>query len=59
MNNALVAEYLDAFKAANPSQSTPKVSFSNGWYRLSNITAPVRETKLRDMRDVLRSRAAS
>lgn len=59
MNNALIAEYLDAFKAANPTQSTPEVSYSNGWYRLSNITGPVREDKLRDMRDVMRSRAAS
>ncbi|WP_162962044.1 hypothetical protein [Pseudomonas aeruginosa] len=58
MNVDLVNGYRAAFQAANPGVSVPLITYHRGWYRLSNLTKPVRESKLAEMRDVLLKRAA-
>ncbi|WP_142990357.1 hypothetical protein [Pseudomonas aeruginosa] len=59
MNVDLVNGYRAAFKAANPGVGLPQITYQRGWYRLSNITKPVREAKLAEMRDVLLKRVES
>ena len=56
MNVDLVNGYRTAFEAANPGVSVPLITFQRGWYRLNNLTQPVRESKLAEMRDVLLKR---
>lgn len=58
MNVDLVNGYRAAFEAANPGVSVPLITYQRGWYRLNNLTKPVRESKLAEMRDVLLKRAA-
>ncbi|HBO2935180.1 hypothetical protein ACM73L_31515 [Pseudomonas aeruginosa] len=59
MNVDLVDGYLAAFEAANPDKRKPRITYKNGWYRVSSITKPVRESKLAEMRDVLLKRVES
>lgn len=53
MSVDLVNGYRAALEAATPGVGLPQITHQRGWYRLSSITKPVRESKLAEMRDVL------
>jgi hypothetical protein len=61
MDEKLVGEYIDAYRAANPGYPDPKIVHENGWYYVTwggEPATPQRKSKLIEMRDRLRARVA-
>lgn len=58
---ALVGEYLAAFKLANPKKAPPELHYEDGWFHLKYglSVEKHRKTHLEGMRDRLLARAAA
>lgn len=57
----LIAEYLDAFRAANTMSDPPAISYQRGWFTFKSPRMPettYRRKQVVEMRDKLRQRAA-
>jgi hypothetical protein len=59
----MIAEYLDAHRAANPDKPTPVVTFSKGYFRIRDVAGAAayenkyRKAKFRQMTTTLQSRS--
>ena len=61
-NDALISEYLEAFRTANKDRAPPDISFWGGWFYLESPRSPrraLRRKAIEKMRDTLRSVARS
>jgi hypothetical protein len=58
---ALIHQYLDAFRQANPKLTAPELRYENGWFFLKNgmFEDKHRKGQLETMRDKLLERAAA
>lgn len=54
MDENILAEYKEAYAAANPDNPSIKVTYLNGWYHIHG--SPYRKKQLIGMRDTLRER---